>query len=494
MGESDAASSRSLTKAKVVVVGGGLIGSLQALFLAKNNFQVELYERRKDIRTVDKAEGRSINLALSIRGREALREVGLEEAVLKNGLPMSSRMIHHAQSGKLSKRYYGKSGQSIYSVDRLNLNKLLLDAVEASPNVNLHFEHQLIRADLNNKELHFSSSQPAAAVMATSGQPSLPSDVRVDCDFIFGCDGAHSTVRRQMMRWGQLNYQQEYIEHGYKELTIPPTRDGNFAMDEGSLHIWPRGEFMMIALPNLDRTFTLTLFMPFTKFKSIETEEDLLAFFMKYFQDSVPLIGADKLVEEYFTNPVGGTISVKCTPHYMAGSTVILGDAAHAVVPFYGQGMNAGFEDCLVFQESLRLCGDDLASAASHYSESHWKDAHTIADLSLYNYIEMRSLVLSRTFLLRRYVDNILHFLFPGSFIPLYSMMAFSRIPYSQVVVRHRRQQKWVTGGLCFLAIGVTGGLLWMAVWYSGIMLPLKYRILPCVTRCFVKDVVTNVL
>jgi len=471
----------------VAVVGGGLVGALQALYLAKRKFRVDLYERRADIRTVEKAEGRSINLALSTRGREALREVGLEDAVLKTALPMSSRMIHSV-SGEQSRQYYGKKDQCIYSVDRLNLNKLLLNNVEANPNVKLHFEHQLVRADLNQKELHFTTKQAAGS---TSGRAE---DKQAKCDFIFGCDGAHSTVRRQMMRWGSLNYSQEYIGHGYKELTMPPTTDGLFAMDENSLHIWPRGEFMMIALPNQDRTFTMTMFMPNDTFNSIETDEDLLAFFLQHFQDSVSLIGPDKLVEEYFTNPVGKLMSVKCTPHFMAGSTVILGDAAHAVVPFYGQGMNAGFEDCLVFYEALQRHGDDLAAASSDYDHTHWRDTHTIADFSMSNYVEMRSKVLSRVFLLRKYIDNFLHALFPRTFIPLYTMVAFTRIPYSEVAARHRRQQRWVDRGLVLLAAGAAGGVFCFLFWWSGAIVPLRYRILPCVAKCFVREVFDDIV
>lgn len=475
-----------LSKGNVAVVGGGLVGSLQALFLAKRKFHVDLYERRADIRTAEKAEGRSINLALSTRGREALRELGLEDAVLQTALPMSSRMIH-SPSGEQSRQYYGKKDQCIYSVDRLNLNKLLLNKVEANPNIRLHFEHQLVRADLNKKELHFTKQ-------ASNSPPGQAESKQAEYDFIFGCDGAHSTVRRQMMRWGSLNYSQEYIRHGYKELTMPPTSGGKFAMDENSLHIWPRGEFMMIALPNPDHTFTMTMFMPYTTFNSIETDEDLLAFFLQYFQDSVSLIGPDKLVEEYFTNPVGKLMSIKCTPHFMAGSTVILGDAAHAVVPFYGQGMNAGFEDCLVFYEALQTHGDDLVAAASDYDHSHWRDTHTIADFSMSNYIEMRSKVLSRTFLLRKYIDNFLHALLPRTFIPLYSMVAFTRIPYHEVARRHRRQQKWVDKGLLLLAAGAAGGVFCFLFWWSGAIVPLRYRILPCVVTCFVRNVVDEIV
>lgn len=471
----------NLEEQAVAVVGGGLVGSLQALLLAKRGFKVDLYEKRKDIRTVEQEHGRSINLALSIRGREALKAVGLEDAVLNSALPMHSRMIH-SLSGKLSAQPYGTKGQYICSVDRQNLNKLLLNSAESNPNINIHFQHQLVRANLSEKTLTFLKTNQ----VTLNGEESA--EIHVKRDFIFGCDGAFSSVRRQMMRWGRLDYTQEYIEHGYKELTMPAI-DGKFAMSENSLHIWPRGEFMMIALPNQDRSFTLTLFMPFKVFDAIDTEEDLLAFFMKHFQDSVARIGVNKLVQDYFNNPTGSLISVKCKPHFMAESAVILGDAAHAVVPFYGQGMNAGFDDCLIFYEHLAKMDNDLVSAATEYSDTHWRDCHAIADLSMYNYLEMRSHVNSWRYLFRKGVDNLLHFFFPGTFTPLYTMVAFTRTPYSKVVAKSRWQNRFLNNCLFMLKIGVVGGVLCVLYRWSGINTPLRYRILPCVVGCVFKKV-----
>lgn len=454
------------------------MGSLQALFLAKRGFKVDLYERRGDIRTMEQAEGRSINLALSTRGREALREVGLEGVVLEHALPMYARMIH-SKSGSLSTQLYGTKGQCIYSVDRLNLNKLLLEQAGSNPDVTLNFHHQLVRADLVSRKLTF---------LKVSRTDEQTNEFEVEKDFIFGCDGVFSTVRRQMMRWGRLDYSQVYIEHGYKELTMPATFDGKYAMDEGCLHIWPRGEFMMIGLPNQDHSFTLTLFMPFKIFQSIDTEEDLLAFFMKHFQDSVARIGVNKLLHDYFQNPTGSLVSVKCSPHFMADSVLIMGDAAHAVVPFYGQGMNAGFEDCLIFSEQLERTGGNLATAAGQYSETHHKNCHTIADLSMYNYIEMRSHVTSWSFLFHKYLDNLLHYLLPSTFVPLYTMVAFTRTPYQDVVAQSIWQKKMVSWGLFTFKAGMVGGALLILYRVSGIHTPLKYRIIPCVLKCVVNE------
>ncbi len=458
----------------VVVVGAGLVGSLQAILLAQRGFRVELYESRPDIRSLEHASGRSINLALSVRGREALRAVGLEDTVLSTAIPMRARMIH-SLSGKMSAQPYGKQDQCIYSIDRRLLNELLLTSAESKPGLTVHFQHKLTRANLEEKSLVFHSEEEEEEKMVTT-------------DFIFGCDGAHSTVRRQMMRWGRLNYNQEYIEHGYKELTIPPTADGGFALPSNYLHIWPRNEFMMIALPNQDRTFTLTLFMPFSVFTSIETEEDLLSFFMKHFPDSVDKIGVDRLVQEYFSNPTGGLISVKCIPHFMAGSTMILGDAAHAVVPFYGQGMNAGFEDCLVFYELLDKYGNSLQRAATEYGATRWRDSYAIADLSMYNYLEMRSHVNSRAFILRKYLDNALHSVFPRSFIPLYSMVAFTRLPYHEAVERNQRQRTFVNRALVLLGIACLGYLGYVAYRHSRLYIPIRYRVLPCCAGCVTKE------
>ena len=460
---------------EVAVVGGGLVGSLHAILLSQRGFRVHLYESRKDMREEEEVSGRSINLALSNRGREALKAVGLEEEVLQKAIPMPARKIH-AVGGKTYPVFYGAKGECIYSIDRRELNELLLTKAEEVPGITLHFEHKLSRASLEDKSLVFQ--------VGTTD----PKEVSVETDFIFGCDGAHSTVRRQMMRWGRLNYSQEYIEHGYKELTLPPTENGDYAVEPNFLHIWPRQEFMMIALPNLDRTFTLTLFMPFKVFDSIETEEDVLAFFTKYFPDAVDKIGVDRLFRDYFKNPIGKLISVKCYPHFMAGSTLVLGDAAHAMVPFYGQGMNSGFEDCLIFYDLLVQTDNDLVAAAQKYQDTHWSDTQTICDLSMYNYLEMRSHVTSPIFLFQKKLDGFLSRLFPRYFIPLYTMVGFTRIPYHQVVQRHTRQRKLVRRGVWFFSLSSLALLGYLLFRYSGLEMSLKYRILPCVVKCVVRD------
>lgn len=485
-GESGARPSSREANATVAVVGGGLVGALQAVLLAQRGLSVELFEARADIRASEHVSGRSINLALSLRGREALRAVGLELDVLAAAIPMRARMIHSVKGG-LSAHPYGERGECIYSVDRRRLNELLLTRAEECARVRLHFRHQLTRANLEEKTLQFVDGSSSSSSVGQSAEAvGRPSHKEVRADFIFGCDGAHSTVRRQMMRWGRLNYSQEYIEHGYKELTMPPNARGEFAMARDYLHIWPRNEFMMIALPNQDRSFTLTLFMPFKIFESLETEEELLAFFMRHFPDSVEKVGVDRLCQDYFGNPTGRLISVKCFPHYMARSTLILGDAAHAVVPFYGQGMNAGFEDCLVFYELLGESDGDLCRAALEYSRTRWRDSHAIADLSMYNYLEMRSHVNSRAYIARRIIDKAIHYLFPSHFVPLYTMVAFTRMPYHDAVRRNRRQRRLVNGLLWLLGLSALGLVGFAAYARLRSRIPISYRVMPCVAQCFI--------
>eukprot|EP00730_Choanoeca_flexa_P013815 TRINITY_DN5744_c0_g1_i3.p1 TRINITY_DN5744_c0_g1~~TRINITY_DN5744_c0_g1_i3.p1 ORF type:complete len:446 (+),score=107.35 TRINITY_DN5744_c0_g1_i3:90-1427(+) len=426
---------------KIAVVGGGLVGALQAVYLAKRGHEVHLFEGRPDIRTQPRYTGLSINLALSTRGIAALSEVGVQDAIINDGIPMHSRMIH-AHNGKQTGQPYGKDGQAIRSIDRRNLNEHLLTEAEKFDNVHLHFEHKLAKADVRSNTLTFNTAE---------GQ------VKHEVDYIFGCDGAHSQVRKSLMRHARVNFEQFYIPHGYKELTIPPGEDGEYQLEPNYLHIWPRSTFMMIALPNLDKTFTATLFMPFDKFDSIKTPEDVMQLFKDEFPDSIPLIGEKKLIDDYFQNKTGPLMTVKCKP--LAGfNTMLMGDAAHAIVPFYGQGMNAGFEDCWYFEQLMKKYDGDFDQAMSTYAKERVDDVHAIADLALYNYVEMRDLVNSKWFLFRKKVDNMLHSLMPSVFIPLYTMVTFSQIPYATVIAKDKKQSKLVDTTLSFTAAATVLG------------------------------------
>ncbi|XP_069090608.1 kynurenine 3-monooxygenase isoform X2 [Pleurodeles waltl] len=364
--------SAEVQKQRIAVVGGGLVGALNACFFAKKGFSVDLFETREDIRTAKTVHGRSINLALSHRGRQALQAVGLEEQILSKGIPMRARMIH-SLSGKQSSIPYGKRNQCILSVDRANLNKELLNAAEQFPNVTMHFEHKLLDC-----------KPPMGAMTFVRPCKEL---LEFSCDLIVACDGAFSSVRKQFMRQTRFSYSQEYIPHGYKELTIPP-KDGEFAMKPNYLHIWPRNTFMMIALPNLDKSFTCTLFMPFENFEQLTTGDEVLEFFKTYFPDSIQFIGEQALKRDYFLLPPQALISVKCSSFHIGTKCVLMGDSAHAMVPFYGQGMNAGFEDCLLFSELMDQYQNDIKVCLPEFSRLRVPDAHAISDLAMYNYKE----------------------------------------------------------------------------------------------------------
>ncbi|KAM4607104.1 kynurenine 3-monooxygenase [Polymixia lowei] len=431
------------TKKKVVaVVGGGLVGALNACYFAKRGFQVEIFESREDIRRAKIVRGRSINLALSHRGRQALKQVGMEEKIISKGIPMHARMIH-SLNGKQSPIPYGKKGQYILSVDRANLNKELLTEAETYPNARLNFDHKLLDWSTETGLMTFVR----------------PDDTKeeIKADVIVGCDGAFSAIRKQFLRRSCFNYSQTYIPHGYLELTMPPV-DGEFAMKPNFLHIWPRNTFMMIALPNLDKTFTCTLFMPFDEFEKITTEDEVIGFFQKYFPDAIPLMGVDALTRDYFRLPAQAMVSVKCSPYHIDDKCVLMGDAAHAVVPFYGQGMNAGFEDCLVFDEIMDQFNEDFSAVLPEYTRVRVPDDHAIADLAMYNYIEMRAHVNSKWFIFRKRLDNVLNFFMPKTIIPLYTMVTFTRTRYHEAVKHWHWQDKVINQGLLFFTTGIILG------------------------------------
>lgn len=432
---------------KVIVVGGGLVGALSAVLMANRGHEVHMFEGRSDSRNEERVARQSINLALSTRGRAALRQVMLEEKVVKEGIAMYSRAIHPVHGPEYDIPY-GTADQAILAIDRRRLNEILLTAAEECPNVKIYFRHKLVSADVAAGVCKFSCDDET---------------VTVEGDLVIGADGVHSALRRDIMRRTRMDYQQTYIESAYKELHIPPSEAGAFQMREDYLHIWPRHSFMMIALPNPDKSFTVTIFMPWKDFDALKTQDQLLAFFEKYFPDSIALIGRERLVEDFFHNPTSPLIIIKCTP-YHTGRCVILGDAAHAMVPFYGQGMNSGFEDVTVLDACLVANNNDVALALNAYTNTRHADAVAICDLALANYEEMRHKVTSRWFIFRKHVDNWLHWLLPSKFIPLYTMVTFSQIPYAQVIARAKRQDAIVNMALALGATGVSGLLAYVVL------------------------------
>tara|TARA_R110002049_G_scaffold254642_2_gene430127 strand:- start:9202 stop:10536 length:1335 start_codon:yes stop_codon:yes gene_type:complete len=414
---------------KIAVVGAGLVGSLQAIMLAKKGHQVEVFERRPDMRNVKLIAGRSINLALSDRGWKALKMAGIDENIKETAIPMYGRMMH-AEDGTLTPQAYGKEGQAIYSVSRGGLNQTLMNLADQYENVNFNFNKMCENVDLETNTLTFSDAETKEKSIYHP-------------DRIFGTDGAFSAIRAQLQKTSRFNYSQNYLKHGYKELCIPANPDGTHQIDKNSLHIWPRGEYMMIALPNIDGSFTCTLFFPFegaNSFDSIKTEEDVLRFFNERFADTVPLM--PHLVKEYFENPTSPLVTIKCEPWNYSDKIILMGDASHAIVPFYGQGMNSGFEDCSVFEEMSANFDGDWAKLFEDFANERKPNGDAIADLAIQNFIEMRDKVADESFLLRKKIEKKLFTKYPDKWMPLYSQVTFSHIPYATANAQGKKQEK----------------------------------------------------
>ncbi|XP_055374132.1 kynurenine 3-monooxygenase [Condylostylus longicornis] len=426
----------------VAIIGGGLVGSLTSLFLAKLNYNVNIYEYREDIRKVEQAKGRSINLALSVRGFKALEEVGLKDVLLKHGIPMKGRMLHDLNGQTTFVPYDSVTNQCIYSIGRKFLNEVLLTAGEKYTNIKRNFKQKLISANLKDGSLKFRNCENNE-------------EYTKQADLVIGCDGAYSQVRRNMLNSPGFNFSQTYIEHGYIELCIP-AENNEFAIPANYLHVWPRGKFMMIALPNQDKSWTVTLFMPFHKFESIKNEKNLLEFFNQYFPDAIPLIGEERLIKDFFNAIPQHLVSIKCYPYNVSSKALLLGDAAHAMVPFYGQGMNAGFEDCTILYEILCRTNKDLEGAITEFSETRWENAHAICDLAMYNYVEMRDLVTKRSFLLRKKLDTILYQIFPQTWIPLYNSVSFTSMQYKKCIENRKWQDTVLRRTFFILVSGIT--------------------------------------
>ncbi len=438
-------------RAEFTIVGAGLAGALMACYLGRAGRRVEVYERRPDPRTGAQDHGRSINLALSVRGIDALRRVGLADAVLRDAIPMRGRLIH-SPTGTLSFQPYGKDdSESINSVARAGLNLTLVNVAAQYDSVRLFFGRRCTDIDL-----------PTATVELLDTTTSAP--LKVACESVIGADGAYSVVRARMQKRDRFNYSQEYLSHGYKELTIPPGPGGAFALEKHALHIWPRHSFMMIALPNRDGSFTCTLFWPYDGpdgFAAIQTEADLRHFFERHFPDALPLM--PNLAEDFFKNPVGPLLTVRCNPWHADGRVVLLGDACHAVVPFLGQGMNAAFEDCTVLDRCLADHPGDRAAAFRAYEHERKENTDALADLCVDNFLEMRDRVSSPLFRLRKHLDVLLHRLFPRWYLPLYTLVTFTTTPYAAARRRARRQERVVRTALAVmvLALAVVLYLVW---------------------------------
>lgn len=409
------------------IIGAGLVGSLMSIYLARRGYRVSVFERREDMRKGDSDEGRSINLALSTRGIRALKEVGLADRIKEMAIPMHGRMMHD-QNGKLTFLAYGKQGQFINSISRSGLNQILIDRAQRS-NVAFFFEHRCTKINLETATVTFQKNGQA--------------DQTLTFDHVIGADGAFSTVRSAMQITERYDYSQRYLEHGYKELYIPPSLAGDFVMEKNALHIWPRESFMMIALPNPDGSFTSTLFFPFegaVSFGALRNAQQVSRFFNDVFPDAVKYM--PDLWNDYHTHPTGSLVTIKCFP-WVRNKTLLIGDAAHAIVPFYGQGMNAGFEDCRILNQLLDEYNDQWGLALEVFQSGRKEDADAIARLAIDNFVEMRDLVGDSEFLLRKKIEARLHERYPERWIPLYSMVTFNDdMRYSQARRMGQKQEK----------------------------------------------------
>lgn len=404
-------------KKKIIIVGAGLVGSLLSIYLSRRGYKVSVFEQRADMRKAGVAQGRSINLALSDRGIKALEEVGIMDEVRKIAIPMHGRNIHNAD-GTTAYQPYGNDGQFINSVSRSMLNSLLMDCAEKN-DVEILFDQKLQSANWEKNELTFQNNAD------------------IQADLIFGSDGAYAASRlAHQLQHPRFQYEQFYIDFGYKELVIPADADGGFLLEKNALHIWPRGNFMLIALPNIDGSFTCTLFFPFEgepSFKSLDTPAKARAFFDETFSDASALMPS--LEKDFMQNPTGGLVTIKCFPWIRENKFALIGDAAHAIVPFFGQGMNCGFEDCSVLNKLIDEKDHDWNKILPAYQTLRKPDGDAIADLALNNFIEMRDKVADPTFLLQKKIEKEFSASHPDKWIPAYSMVTFSpHIRYSDAL------------------------------------------------------------
>ena len=421
-------------KDKILIIGAGLCGSLLALRLAQRGYKIELYESRPDLRKVDISAGRSINLALSDRGLKALRLCGMEEKAREICIPMFGRLMHDIKGNTFASNYSGRENEYINSISRGDLNAILLDEAEKHENVNIYFNKKCTKVDIENTIAHFKDYK-------------TKEEFSVDATIIFGADGAGSSVRKSYIseRKFLFSYSQNYLNHGYKELEIPADKNGNHQISNQHLHIWPRGDFMLIALPNVDGSFTVTLFLSYNEgefnFENLTSEEKITTFFEKEFPDALALIPNIKAA--FMNNPTGSLETVKCSPWSYQNKTLLIGDAAHAIVPFYGQGMNASFEDVTIFDEILNQNLNNWEAVFKTYEKARKKDTDAIADLAIDNFYEMRDHVANPLFKEKRKIEMDLEKTFPKQYSSKYSLVTFNEnIGYNEAMKKGRAQDK----------------------------------------------------
>eukprot|EP01084_Bolivina_argentea_P115244 204969_1 len=440
----------------IVVVGAGLTGCCITLLLTKvfKNQKIILIETRDDYRkelqriheaskqsklvygNFDNAATRSINLALSHRGICTLKECGIYDDIVQKDLLllMKGRYVH-LDPNKVSKQLYGQDHEGIHSISRLTLNCLFLDKLASYKNVDIRFNCKVTKVLQNGRVL-------------------CADDTYIDSEFVLGCDGAYSTVRASLQRFGRYNFNMQYVDHGYKELTVFPNKDGGFKMDEHYLHIWPKHEFMLISLPNPDKTFTCTLFAPWNVLETLSEAQSIERFFQEHFPDFIDV--CPNYVNQCLTNPSSPLAHIHLSKWNCKDKILLLGDAAHAIVPFYGQGMNAGFEDCLILYNLMKDKYHEkfgIEALFDMFSKTRQPATEALSHLSLQNYVEMRSLTAKQWFVYKKKLEKTLNYYAPELWKPIYSMVSFSRIPYDEALVRAKKQDK-------YLSMALTGGFV----------------------------------
>lgn len=434
---------------RVAIVGGGLAGSLLALSLSERGYAVDVFERRSDPRVIGAESGRSINLGLSKRGIQALTEVGLIDMVMPLTVVMRGRMIHAPDGGTRLQPYGKNRGEVLYSIDRNELIQLLLDRADRQPGVTLHFEHRFVSADKERRTLEMESEGATRTI---------------DADWVICADGAFSRCRPEMQRGIRADYHQEYLEWGYKELTLAAGPDGQSVIDLTALHVWPRAHCLFVSHPNRDGSHTLTLFLPHEgpdSFETTKTPEDIRALFQKYFPDLLPMLPA--LVDQWISRPTGALLTTKTAPWRFEDWMVLVGDSAHAVYPFYGQGMNSAFEDCSALLSALKANANDRARAFTLYEQSRRPQTDVLMELSKANFVELRQKVSSPWFLARKRLDVALNRLMPKVWLPIYTMVSHTTMPYAEALARARKQDR-ILGTSAAVAVLAVGMGAWWAL------------------------------
>jgi kynurenine 3-monooxygenase len=440
----------SSTRNKVTIIGAGLSGTLMAIYLARRGYEVKIHERRKDMRLDPITSGRSINMTLAARGLAALSRVLDIDRILELTIPLKGRMVHDERGSLKFIPYGSRKDEVIYAIKRNELNMALMDAAESYPNVTILFGRRCVEIDKHNGQAHLLNEE-------------TNEHAHLESDFIIGADGTFSTVRQQIHRGERANYRQDFLDCGYKEVFLPPGKNNTFQLEKHALHVWPRGSCMLMGIPNLDGSFALTCILPFEgsrSFGALTIEADVMAFFHAHFPDVTPLIG--DFARCFIEKPVAMFPTTKVYPWHHRGRVVLLGDACHTVTPFYGQGMNAAFEDCQVLDGCLDQNGDDLETAFSQFQLLRKRNTDALADLSVENFFELRDKVRSPLLMAHKKMDMVLHRLLADSWLPLYTLITHTTIPYADAIERYRRQCR--TARL----MGIDLALLALAGWIRG--------------------------